>query len=89
MKRTILLSLLCFYFVPPFAQSTKVVDSLKLLLQKEAISQEEYDVARADLKSAQAQSQLISAQIAKTSVRAPFSGKIGLISGIMNSFSGI
>lgn len=50
----------------------------KLLLQKEAISQEEYDVARADFKSAQAQSQLISAQIAKTLVRAPFSGKIGL-----------
>ncbi|PWA04760.1 efflux RND transporter periplasmic adaptor subunit [Flavobacterium psychrotolerans] len=50
----------------------------KLLLQKEAISQEEYDIARADLKSAQAQSQLISAQIGKTSVRAAFSGKIGL-----------
>ena len=50
----------------------------KLLLQKEAISQEEYDVARADFKSAQAQSQLVQAQIAKTSVRAPFSGKIGL-----------
>lgn len=50
----------------------------KLLLQKEAISQEEYDLARADLKSAQAQSQLIKVQIAKTSVRAPFSGKIGL-----------
>ncbi len=50
----------------------------KLLLQKEAISQEEYDVARADFKLAQAQVQLINAQIAKTSVRAPFSGKIGL-----------
>ena len=50
----------------------------KLLLQKEAISQEEYDLARADLKSAQAQSQLIKAQIAKTAVRAPFSGRIGL-----------
>ncbi|CAN1540312.1 AcrA Membrane-fusion protein [Flavobacteriaceae bacterium] len=50
----------------------------KLLLQKEAISQEEYDFARADYKSAQAQSQLIKAQIAKTSVRAPFLGKIGL-----------
>ncbi|MBC7605489.1 MAG: efflux RND transporter periplasmic adaptor subunit [Burkholderiales bacterium] len=49
-----------------------------LLLQKEAISQEEYDVARADFKSAQAQTQLINAQIAKTSIRAPFSGKIGL-----------
>lgn len=50
----------------------------QLLLQKEAISQEEYDLARADFKSAQAQSQLILAQIEKTSVRAPFSGKIGL-----------
>jgi membrane fusion protein (multidrug efflux system) len=50
----------------------------KLLLEKEAISQEEYDVARADYKSAQAQTQLIRAQISKTAVKAPFSGKIGL-----------
>ena len=50
----------------------------KLLLQKEAISQEEYDIASADFRTAQSQSQLIRAQIAKTSVRAPFSGKIGL-----------
>ena len=50
----------------------------QLLLQKEAISQEEFDVARADFKLAQAQSQLIKAQIEKTAVRAPFSGKIGL-----------
>ncbi len=49
-----------------------------LLLKKEAISQEEYDISRADYQSAKAQTQLISAQIAKTSVRAPFSGKIGL-----------
>lgn len=50
----------------------------KLLLQKEAISQQEYDVAQADLKSGQAQSQLIRAQLAKTTIRAPFSGQIGL-----------
>lgn len=50
----------------------------KLLLDKEAISREEYDVSLADYKSAQAQSQLIRAQISKTSVRAPFSGTIGL-----------
>jgi membrane fusion protein (multidrug efflux system) len=50
----------------------------RLLLQKEAISQEEYDIASADFRSAQAQTQLIQAQIAKTTVRAPFSGKIGL-----------
>jgi membrane fusion protein (multidrug efflux system) len=50
----------------------------KLLLEKEAISQEEFDVANADYASAKAQTQLIRAQIAKTSVKAPFSGKIGL-----------
>lgn len=49
-----------------------------LLLEKEAISTQENDVARADLQSAKAQTQLIEAQIAKTKVRAPFNGKIGL-----------
>ena len=50
----------------------------RLLLEKEAISQQEYDVAHADYESAKAQTALILAQIAKTSVRAPFSGKVGL-----------
>ncbi|WP_207435813.1 efflux RND transporter periplasmic adaptor subunit [Sabulibacter ruber] len=50
----------------------------RLLLQKEAISREEYDVARAELKTAQAQIQLVQAQLAKTSIVAPFSGKVGL-----------
>ena len=50
----------------------------KLLLEKEAISREEYDIASADFKTAQAQTQLINAQIAKTSIRAPFSGTVGL-----------
>jgi membrane fusion protein (multidrug efflux system) len=50
----------------------------KLLLEKEAISQEEFDIATADYKSAQAQVQLIQAQLSKTIIRAPFSGKIGL-----------
>lgn len=50
----------------------------RLLLEKEAISQQEYDVAHADYESAKAQTELIQAQIAKTTVRAPFSGKIGL-----------
>ncbi len=49
-----------------------------LLLEKEAISQEEYDIASADYKTAQAQTQLINAQISKTSIRAPFTGTIGL-----------
>lgn len=50
----------------------------RLLLDKGAISQEEYDLASADFKTAQAQIQLLKAQISKTSVRAPFSGIIGL-----------
>ncbi len=50
----------------------------KLLLEKEAISQEEFDVASADFKSAQSETQLIQAQLSKTTVRAPFSGRIGL-----------
>lgn len=50
----------------------------RLLLQKEAISQQEYDVAHADYESAKAQTVLIRAQIAKTTVHAPFSGKVGL-----------
>ncbi|WP_430612843.1 efflux RND transporter periplasmic adaptor subunit [Flavobacterium sp. JP2137] len=50
----------------------------KLLIAKEAISREEYDVAFAELRSAQAQVQLVAAQIQKTSIKAPFSGKIGL-----------
>lgn len=50
----------------------------KLLLEKEAISQEEYQTAEAELKSRQAQTRLIEAQSAKTTVRAPFSGTVGL-----------
>lgn len=48
------------------------------LLAKEAISKEEYDVALAELRSLQSQTQLIKAQLAKTQILAPFSGKIGL-----------
>ncbi|WP_181305868.1 efflux RND transporter periplasmic adaptor subunit [Rufibacter sp. XAAS-G3-1] len=50
----------------------------RLLLEKEAISREEYDVARAEMKTAQAQIQLVRAQLAKTSITAPFAGKVGL-----------
>src|SRR5690606_22869910 len=49
-----------------------------LLLEKEAISREEYDVAKADYLTTQAQTQLIQAQLAKTTIKAPFSGQIGL-----------
>ncbi|WP_353131860.1 efflux RND transporter periplasmic adaptor subunit [Pseudopedobacter sp.] len=48
------------------------------LFDAEAISQEEYDNSLAEFKSLQAQTQLIKAQLSKTEIRAPFSGKIGL-----------
>lgn len=50
----------------------------KLLLDKQAISQEEYEVSNADYESTKAESDLIAAQLSKTTVRAPFSGTIGL-----------
>lgn len=50
----------------------------KQLLQKGAISQEEYDTSLADLQTLKSQVQLIRAQLAKTSIVAPFSGKVGL-----------
>jgi membrane fusion protein (multidrug efflux system) len=50
----------------------------KQLLAKGAISQEEYDTSLADLQTLKAESQLIRAQLAKTAIYAPFSGKIGL-----------
>ena len=48
------------------------------LLEREAVSQEEYDVATNDLRTAEADIKLLEAQIAKTRVHAPFSGVVGL-----------
>jgi len=50
----------------------------KQLLEKGAISQEEYDTSLAELQTLRSQVQLIKAQLAKTTIVAPFSGKIGL-----------
>lgn len=50
----------------------------KILYSKEAISKEEYDISLTSLNSYKAQADLAKAQIAKTEVRAPFSGTIGL-----------
>lgn len=50
----------------------------KQLLSRGAISQEEYDIAAANLKSLKAQAQLVRAQLSKTTLRAPFSGKVGI-----------
>ena len=50
----------------------------RVLLEKDAISKEEYDISSTSLNSYRAQADLIRAQIDKTVVRAPFSGTIGL-----------
>src|SRR5574338_1344573 len=50
----------------------------KQLLEKEAISQEDYDMTANQLKVNEAEVELIKAQIDKTEIRAPFSGVVGL-----------
>ncbi|MCX6149549.1 MAG: efflux RND transporter periplasmic adaptor subunit [Ignavibacteriales bacterium] len=50
----------------------------KVMLKKEAISQEEYDISLNELNSLDAELQLIKAQIDKTEIHAPFDGVIGL-----------
>jgi membrane fusion protein (multidrug efflux system) len=50
----------------------------KRLLEKEAISQQEYDIVLTQLNSIRAELQQLEAMIDKYSVRAPFNGMIGL-----------
>lgn len=50
----------------------------RILLEKQAVSQQEYDVVAADAAIAKADVELIQAQVAQTTIRAPFHGTIGL-----------
>jgi membrane fusion protein (multidrug efflux system) len=50
----------------------------RILLDKEAVSKQEYQTSLASLNSLKAASEAIKAQISRTEVRAPFSGTIGL-----------
>lgn len=50
----------------------------KRLLEKEAISQREYDIAVNSVNTIQSDIEDLQAQIAKYTVRAPFEGKVGL-----------
>ena len=69
------------------AQLTKAQANLKLnedlearqrqLLDKEAVSRQEYDVSYANLQAAQADVALLESQISKTEIKAPFDGTIG------------
>lgn len=48
------------------------------LLQSETVRQEEYDVANTKLQSLQAAMQALQVELSKTTIRAPFSGRIGI-----------
>ena len=50
----------------------------KAMMEKDAVSKEEYDVSLNELNTINADIQLIEAQIDKTEIKAPFSGIIGL-----------
>lgn len=50
----------------------------KTLLEREAISKEEYDVSLTELNTAQSDINIIEAQLDKSEIRAPFDGVIGL-----------
>ena len=56
------------------------------LLEKEAISQEEYDQALTQLNTAEADLRLVEAQLAKMQIVAPFDGVVGLRSVSMGSY---
>lgn len=56
----------------------KIADRLKALYEKEGVSLQEYEVAKAEVEKVKAEISLIDAQIEKRTIRAPFSGKLGL-----------
>lgn len=59
-------------------QIKKEFERRKDLLNVKGISQEEFEQSQSKLESLEAQQALLKVQIAKTEIRAPFSGKIGL-----------
>ena len=65
-----------FKFSRQLAQETE--RRQKLLLNKEAISQEEYDISLTALNTVEADIKVVEAQIAQTSIIAPFDGVLGL-----------
>ncbi|MGG7660842.1 efflux RND transporter periplasmic adaptor subunit [Dyadobacter sp. BHUBP1] len=58
--------------------SKKIEARQKKLLNVEAINLEEYDVTSNNIRVLEAEKEVIEAQLEKTEVRAPFSGRIGL-----------
>ncbi|KAA6436591.1 efflux RND transporter periplasmic adaptor subunit [Dyadobacter flavalbus] len=58
--------------------SKKIEERQKKLLNVEAINLEEYDVTSNNIRLLEAEKEVIEAQLEKTEIRAPFSGRIGL-----------
>lgn len=58
--------------------SKKIEARQKKLLNVEAINLEEYDVTSNNIRVLEAEKEVIEAQLEKTEIRAPFSGRIGL-----------
>lgn len=54
------------------------VERQQALLEQGGVSQEEFDLTQNERRVLEAEERLIAAQIAKTEVRAPFAGRIGL-----------
>ncbi|MCE6992270.1 efflux RND transporter periplasmic adaptor subunit [Dyadobacter sp. CY323] len=58
--------------------SKKIEARQKKLLNVEAINLEEYDITSNNIKVLEAEQEILEAQLARTEVRAPFNGRIGL-----------
>ncbi|SMO35921.1 efflux RND transporter periplasmic adaptor subunit [Solitalea koreensis] len=58
----------------------------RILLQKDAVSKQDYDAILAELNSLKSETQLFRAQLQKTEIRAPFNGTIGLRSISMGDY---
>lgn len=56
----------------------KIAERLKGLYEKEGVSLQEFEVAKAEAEKVRADIDLIDAQIDKRTIRAPFSGRLGL-----------
>lgn len=56
----------------------KIAERLQALYEKEGVSLQEYEVARAEVEKVKAEIALIDAQLTKRTIRAPFSGVLGL-----------
>ncbi|MCB0631770.1 MAG: efflux RND transporter periplasmic adaptor subunit [Saprospiraceae bacterium] len=56
----------------------KIAERLQALYEREGVSLQEYEVAKAEVEKVKAEISLIDAQLDKRTIRAPFSGVLGL-----------